>query len=58
MYRIIDGRGTGKTARLMERAKESHARIACNNPKAMEQKAHAYGIVGIDFSIALLQNHL
>ena len=49
MYRIIDGRGTGKTSRLMLLAKENNAIIACSNPKAMEQKAHAYGIVGIDF---------
>lgn len=49
MYRIIDGRGTGKTSRLMLLAKENNAIIACSNPKAMQEKAHAYGIVGIDF---------
>ncbi len=49
MYRIIDGRGTGKTSRLMLLAKESGAKIACANPAAMRQKAYAYGITGIDF---------
>ena len=49
MYRIIDGRGTGKTSRLMLLAKDLGATIVCSNPHAMEQKARAYGIVGIDF---------
>jgi hypothetical protein len=49
MYRIIDGRSTGKTGRLMLLAKETGAKIACLNPKAMAQKAYAYGIIGIDF---------
>ena len=49
MYRIIDDRSTGKTGRLMLLAKENNAVIACINPMAMKQKAHAYGITGIDF---------
>lgn len=49
MYRIIDGRGSGKTGRLMLLAKENGATLVCSNPRAMEAKAHAYGIVGIDF---------
>lgn len=49
MYRIIDGRGSGKTNRLMLLAKENGATLVCSNPRAMEAKAHAYGIVGIDF---------
>ena len=49
MYRIIDDRGSGKTSRLMLLAKETGAKIACNNPCAMQQKAYAYGITGIDF---------
>ena len=49
MYKIIDGRGTGKTGRLMLLAKENEGVIACSNPKAMADKAHAYGIFGIDF---------
>ena len=49
MYRIIDGRGTGKTSRLMLLAKETNGTIVCGNPKAMREKALAYGIVGIDF---------
>lgn len=49
MYRIIDGRGSGKTSRLMLLAKENEATLVCSNPRAMEAKAHAYGIVGIEF---------
>ena len=49
MYRIIDGRGSGKTSRLMWLAKENNATLVCSNPRALEAKAHAYGIVGIDF---------
>lgn len=49
MYRIVDGRGTGKTSRLMLLAKDIGATIVCSNPHAMEQKAHAYGITGVNF---------
>lgn len=49
MYRIIDSRGSGKTSRLMLLAKETNSAIACANPSAMQQKAYAYGIVGIEF---------
>lgn len=49
MYRIIDSRGSGKTSRLMLLAKETDSAIACLNPSAMQQKAYAYGITGIDF---------
>ena len=49
MYRIIDGRGSGKTSRLLLLAKENNATVVCANPKAMEAKAHAYGLVGINF---------
>lgn len=50
MYRIIDNRGSGKSSRLMLLAKETGAKIICNNPQAMKQKAYAYGITGIDFA--------
>ena len=49
MFRIIDGRSSGKTGRLMLLAKEKIAAIACSNPSAMRQKAYSYGITGIDF---------
>lgn len=49
MIRIIDGRGTGKTSQLMLLAKEHDADFVCSNPRAMEQKAKAYGINGINF---------
>ena len=49
MYRIIDGRGSGKTSRLMLLAKETNSAIACMNPHAMRTKAYAYGITGIEF---------
>ena len=49
MYRIIDNKSSGKTHQLMEIAKANNAMFVCSNPRAMEAKAHAYGIVGIDF---------
>ena len=58
MYRIINGRGTGKTLQLMLLAKETGGAIACMNPSAMLQKAYAYGLTGIDFiSYSDLFNH-
>ena len=42
MYRIIDGRGTGKTSRLMIIAKENNAVFVCSNTKAMEIKARIW----------------
>lgn len=49
MYRIIDDRASGKTSRLMLLAKENNAVFVSLNPRAMEAKAHAYGIIGINF---------
>ena len=49
MVRIINGRGTGKTSQLMLLAKEHNAIFVCSNPKAMEYKANAYGLSGIEF---------
>lgn len=49
MYRIIDSKASGKTRQLMEIAKENKAIFVCSNPRAMEAKAHAYGIVGVEF---------
>lgn len=49
MYRIINGRATGKTLQLMLLAKENNATIACSNPSAMRQKAYDYGLTGINF---------
>lgn len=44
MHRIIDGRGTGKTSKLLLLAKENNAVLVCSNPRAMEYKAKQYGI--------------
>lgn len=49
MYRIIDGRGTGKTSRLLLLAKENNGIVVCAEPDRMRNKAYAYGITGIDF---------
>lgn len=48
MYQIIDGPGTGKTGRLLLLAKEMNLPLICANPYAMREKAHAYGIVGLE----------
>lgn len=49
MYRIIDGRGTGKTSRLLLLAKENDGIIVCKSPELMREKSYRYGITGIDF---------
>lgn len=52
MFKVIDGRGTGKTSRLMLLAKESgngDGVIVCRKPKQTQEKAYAYGILGLDF---------
>lgn len=49
MIRIIDNRSSGKTGRLMLLAKDTEGSIVCANPRALEEKARAYGIVGINF---------
>jgi hypothetical protein len=49
MYRIIDDKSTGKTGRLLLLAKEHGGIVVCSNPKAMKEKAYAYGITGIEY---------
>lgn len=49
MERIIDGRCTGKTRKLLEAAKEQGATVVCSNPAAFADKALRYGITGLKF---------
>ena len=49
MYRIIDGRASGKTSRLLLLAKENNGIVVCANPSAMQSKASGYGITGLRF---------
>lgn len=49
MYRIIDGRATGKTSRLMLLAKENEGIVVCKDPAIMRDKAYRYGITGVNF---------
>ena len=49
MYRIIDGRGTGKTSRLLLLAKENNSVVVCSNPDQMRNHAYRYGLTGIDY---------
>lgn len=49
MYRIIDGRGTGKTSRLLLLAKENNGIVVCKDPEKLREKAYIYGVTGIDF---------
>jgi hypothetical protein len=48
MFRIIDGKSSGKTSRLMLLVKEHNGILVCANPYAMREKAHAYGLTGFD----------
>lgn len=49
MYKIIESVGSGKTQKLIKYAKMVGAAVVCSNPRAMQQKAHAYGISGVRF---------
>ena len=48
MFRIIDGKSSGKTSRLMILVKEHDGILVCANTYAMREKAHAYGLTGFD----------
>lgn len=50
MYRIMGGRGTGKTYKLLVLAKENNATVICSNPNALREKAYIYGLSGINFA--------
>jgi hypothetical protein len=47
MYKIIEGRGTGKTKRLMEEAYNHKGIFVCQNAMHMREKANAYGFTGL-----------
>lgn len=49
MVRIIDGRGTGKTYKLLMAAHDQGATVVCSNPHAFSDKALRYGIYGLKF---------
>lgn len=49
MYKIIGGRGTGKTYRLLEEANKVNAIIICRNPRALKEKAHSWGFDNVEF---------
>jgi hypothetical protein len=49
MYRVIGGRGTGKTYRLLEKASEVGGIVVCSNPAAMRENAYVWGFTGIEF---------
>lgn len=48
MFIISGGRGTGKTKALLQKAVDEGATIACVDPVAMRERAHKYGITGLN----------
>lgn len=48
MFIISGGRGTGKTRALLERAKTEGGVVVCRDPDKMRERAHRYGITGLD----------
>lgn len=48
MFIISGGKGTGKTKALLEMAKSANGVVVCADPEAMRDRAHRYGIVGLD----------
>ena len=49
MDKIIGEKGTGKTRRLLEMAKDNNGIVICENVEEMTKRAYRLGIVGIDF---------
>ena len=49
MYKIIGGRGTGKTYRLLEEANKVNAIIICRDPRALKEKARSWGFNNVEF---------
>ncbi len=48
MYQIIGPRGSGKTNKLMQLAKDNDGILVCANPDAMRVKSYDYGLIGFD----------
>ena len=48
MFIVSGGRGTGKTRTLIERAKAEDGIIVCKDTIALREKAHSYGITGLN----------
>lgn len=46
---IIGENSSGKTRKMLEEAKNSGSVVVCNNPLRMQDKAHSYGIYGLEF---------
>ena len=49
MDKIIGGKGTGKTRRLLEIAKDNNGIVVCENVEEMTKRAYRLGIPGIYF---------
>lgn len=48
MVVIKGGKGTGKTKTLLEQATAANGIIVCEDPAAMRERAHRYGITGLE----------
>ena len=46
---IIGENSSGKTRKMLEKAKESNAVVVCKHPLHMQSKANSYGIYGLRF---------
>ena len=48
MFIVSGGKGTGKTRALLERASAENGIVVCKDPDAMRDRAHRYGITGLE----------
>ncbi len=48
MFIVSGGKGTGKTRTLLEKAQSEGGIVVCKDPIAMRDRAHRYGITGLD----------
>ena len=49
MNYIIGENSSGKTRKMLEKAKNSGAVVVCKHPLHMQSKANSYGIYGLNF---------
>ena len=48
MFIVSGGKGTGKTKKLLEQAATANGIVVCRDPDTMRERAHRYGITGLD----------
>ena len=48
MYKIVNGKGTGKTKALLVKAHDDGAIVFCKDAESMIERARGYGLLNMD----------